>query len=156
MASKRRLRTLKISLESEVKLGLRSRLIKISLLLIVLIGIIEYAKIGLTMRDVTYTKEFIGVSPFSKGAGEVDSLPPEVLDIKNMSERNNLATFNLEFSSKYESTKILITTRTLEFLYPVRIDADSRFIFLIGDKPLLKSCKILDQLHQITLYECTN
>lgn len=146
----------KISLEDEVKLGLKSKLIKILLPLIVLIGIIEYAKIGLTMRDGTYTKKFISVSPFSKGAGEVDSLPPEVLDIKNMSERNNLSAFNLEFSSNYESTKLLITARALEFLYPVRIDVDSRFIFLIGDKPLLKNCKILDQLQQTKLYECTN
>jgi len=156
MASKRGLCTLKISLEDEVKLGLKSKLTKILLLLIVLIGIIEYAKIGLTMRDGTYTKKFIAVSPFSKGAGEVDSLPPEVLDMKSMSERNNLSKFNLEFSSNYEWDKLLITARALEFLYPVRIDVDSRFIFLIGDKPLLKSCKILDQFHQITLYECTN
>ena len=139
-----------------MKLGLKSRLIKIFLLLIVLIGIIEYGKIGLSLRDGTYTKEFIAVSPFSKGAGEVDSLPPEVLDIKNMSERNNLSTFNLEFSSKDESMKLFIIARALEFLYPVRIDVDSRYIFFIGGKPLLKSCKILDQLHQITLYECSN
>ncbi len=136
-----------------MKLGLKSRLIKIFLLLIVLIGIIEYAKIGLSLRDGTYTKEFIAVSPFSKGAGEVDSLPPELLDIKNMIERNNLSTISLQFSSKVESMKFF---SAVEFLYPVRIDADSRFIFLIGEQPLLKSCKILDQLHQITLYECTN
>ena len=153
MASKKRLRTLKISLEDEVKLSLKSRLIKIILLLIVLIGIIEYTKIGLSLRDGTYTKEFIAVSPFSKGAGEVDSLPPELLDIKNMIERNNLSTISLQFSSKDESMKFF---SAVEFLYPVRIDTDSRFIFLIGEQPLLKSCKILDQIHQIALYECTN
>jgi hypothetical protein len=125
-------------------------------LLIVLIGIVEYTKIGLSMRDQTYTKEFIDGSPFSKGAGEVDSLPPEIIDIKHMSERNNLSTFSLQFSSKDELYKIFIIARTLEFLYPVRIDADSRFIFFIGEQPLLKSCKILDQLHQIALHECTN
>ena len=153
MASKKRLRTLKISLEDEVKLSLKSRLIKIILLLIVLIGISEYTKIGLSLRDGTYTKEFIAVSPFSKGAGEVDSLPPELLDIKNMIERNNLSTISLQFSSKDESMKFF---SAVEFLYPVRIDTDSRFIFLIGEQPLLKSCKILDQIHQIALYECTN
>ena len=139
-----------------MKVNLKREPLKIFLILIVSIGIIEYTKIGLSLLDGTYTKEFIQVSPFSRGAGEVDSLPPEILDIKTMSERNNLKTFSFRFLSDDESMKLFIIARAVEFLYPARIDINSRFIFLIGKQQFLKGCRILDQLREITLYECAN
>lgn len=139
-----------------MKVNLKRGPLKIFLILIVSIGIIEYTKIGLSLLDGTYTKEFIQVSPFSRGAGEVDSLPPEILDIKTMSERNNLTTFSFRFSSDDESMKLFIIARAVEFLYPARIDINSRFIFLIGKQQFLKGCRTLDQLRDITLYECAN
>ena len=134
----------------------KNGLLKILLIVIIFIGVIEYTKIGLSLRDGTYTKKFINVSPFSKGAGEVDSLPPEILDIKTMGDRNNLTTFSLRFSSNDESIKLFIIARAIEFLYPARIDSNSRFIFVIGSQQFIKGCKTVDQLHEITLYECTN
>ena len=137
-----------------MKVSLKSTLLKTVTLLIALIGIIEYTKIGLSLVDGTYTKKFITVSPFSKGAGEVDSLPPDILDIRSIIERNNLMAFSLRFSSEDEGKILFITARTVEFLYPTRVDENSRFIILIGEQQLLNNCKIIDKLQKITLYEC--
>ena len=52
--------------------------------------------------------------------------------------------------------KLFIIARAIEFLYPARIDSNSRFIFLIGKQKFIKGCKTVDQLHEITLYECAN
>jgi hypothetical protein len=139
-----------------VRVGLKNGLLKTLLIVIIFTGLIEYTKIGLSLLDGTYTKKFINVSPFSKGAGEIDSLPPEILDIKTMGEKNNLTTFSLRFSSNDESMKLFITARAIEFLYPARIDSNSRFIFLIGKQQFIKGCKTVDQLHEITLYECAS
>ena len=139
-----------------MRASLKNGLLNTLLIVIIFIGIIEYTKIGLSLVDGTYTKKFINVSPFSKGAGEVDSLPPEILDIKIMGERNSLTTFSLRFSSNDESMKLFIIARAIEFLYPARIDSNSRFIFLIGKQKFIKGCKTVDQLHEITLYECAN
>jgi hypothetical protein len=137
-----------------MKVSLKSTLLKTVTLLIALIGIIEYTKIGLSLVDGTYTKKFITVSPFSKGAGEVDSLPPDILDIRSIIERNNLTAFSLRFSSEDEGKILFITARTIEFLYPTRVDEKSRFVILIGEQQLLNNCKIIDKLQKITLYEC--
>lgn len=139
-----------------MRASLKNGFLKTLLIVIIFIGVLEYAKIGLSLLDGTYTKKFINVSPFSKGAGEIDSLPPDILDIKTMVERNNLTTFSLRFSSSDESMKLFIIARAIEFLYPARIDPNSRFIFLIGKQQFIKVCKTVDQLHEITLYECAN
>lgn len=135
-------------------MNLKHILLKILIILISLIGIIEYTKISLSLVNGTYTKKFLSVSPFSKGAGEVDSLPPEVLDLRSLVEKNRLISFSLRFSSMDESKKLYITARSIEFLYPARIDEKSRFIILIGELPFLENCKIIDKLKNNTLYEC--
>lgn len=135
-------------------MNLKYILLKILIILISLIGIIEYTKISLSLVDGTYTKKFLSVSPFSKGAGEVDSLPPEVLDLRSLVERNRLISFSLRFSSMDESKKLFITARSVEFLYPARIDENSRFIIFIGELPFLENCKIIDKFKNNTLYEC--
>jgi len=134
--------------------NLKYILLKILIILISLIGIIEYTKISLSLVDGTYTKKFLSVSPFSKGAGEVDSLPPEVLDLRSLVEKNRLISFSLRFTSIDESKKLFITARSVEFLYPVRIDDNSRFIIFIGELPFLENCKIIDKFKNNTLYEC--
>lgn len=132
------------------------KLTKFLLFLIILVGLIEYIKIGRSLLDGTYTKKFINSSPFSKGAGEIDSLPTEILDIKTIIERNNLTVIRLEFSSIDEPLKVRLAARALEFLYPVKLNPKSQFVFLIGKQQSLDGCKNLDQLHDVNLFECVH
>lgn len=136
--------------------SLKRSLTKLALMLIVVVGITEYVKIGLSLINGTYTKAFIDVSPFSIGAGEKDSLPPEILEIKTIAMRNGLKTFSLHYPSYDESTKLFFRARALEFLYPIKIDVNSKYIFAIGEHEPLNACRAIDHLQVVTLYECTH
>jgi len=137
-----------------VKIDQRLRLKWLLVGLIILAGLIEYIKIGNALINEGTQKQFIRVSPFSKGAGEIDSLPPQVLDIKKLSDRNNISEFDLQFGAIDDSLQVLITARTLEFLYPKRISHRNNMVFLVGEDSKLKGCKEKDHLNEVGLYEC--
>ena len=88
-------------------------------------------------------------SPFAPGAGEIQSVPPLVLDVSRLAARHDLRQLCL---SKELLEKAGGSLR--EFLYPIRIVSDSDYIFALAheNRPD-RGCRA-DISGEIAFYDC--
>jgi len=90
-------------------------------------------------------------NPFAKSSGITYALKPNVIEIKNIIEKNKLKNFNL--SNNLSKDKYLYQ-RSIEFNYPIRINKSSKFIFINIEEKRPNSCKIIEIGHFTKLIEC--
>ena len=87
---------------------------------------------------------------FQKGTG-TRGIPPEVLHIKKILQRNTIQTFNLDVALKND---VLIYQRSVEYLYPIIFDVNSKYIFSKNTSLIRSGCIIIDNENGIGLYDC--
>ena len=129
---------------------IKSFSLKFIIALLFLAGTIEYFKIGKSLINSTITKSFINVSPFSIGAGDIDSVSADILHAKNLILKNSLKTFSL--GKSFDSDPYL-HQRIVEFAYPAKLTESNFFIDSINSK-LNASCKLVDKYMNVGLYDC--
>ena len=89
--------------------------------------------------------------PFKKSYGINYALEPNVIEINSIIKKNKLSSFNL--STKLLNDKYLYQ-RSVEFNYPIRINKNSKFIFLDKEEVYSNSCKIVETGNFTKLIEC--
>jgi hypothetical protein len=87
---------------------------------------------------------------FQKDTG-TRGIPAEVLSIKKILQRNTIQTFNLDVALKNDA---LIYQRSVEYLYPIIFDVDSKYTFSKNTSPIRSDCIIIDNENGIGLYDC--
>ena len=87
---------------------------------------------------------------FQKDTG-TRGIPSEVLNIKKILQRNTIQTFNLDVALKNNA---LIYQRSVEYLYPIIFDVDSKYTFSNNSSLIKSDCIIIDNENGIGLYDC--
>ncbi|CAM8459984.1 hypothetical protein MCETRE41_01133 [Candidatus Methylopumilus universalis] len=87
---------------------------------------------------------------FQKDTG-TRGIPSEVLNIKKILQRNTIQTFNLDVALKNDA---LIYQRSVEYLYPIIFDVDSKYTFSNNPSLIKSDCIIIDNENEIGLYDC--
>ena len=90
-------------------------------------------------------------NPFSKEAGINFALPGEAIEVKNIINNQKLKNFNL---SKEIKANIYIYQRIIEFNYPIRINSNSNYTFLLKEENIPNACKKLSNGNFVTLIKC--
>ena len=92
-------------------------------------------------------------SPFALGAGEVQSLPPMVLDMAKLASKHGILQFSLSKGLR-ERDHGTTMAHSVEFLYPIKMISDSGNIFaLVQEEMPAPGCR-MDTLGDIVLYDC--
>lgn len=89
---------------------------------------------------------------FKRGSGE-RVLPKEVIAMKNISNRHKDLDFRL---SKRLAIDPLVLQRSVEYLYPIRIDNSNHYIFGSKNDSDFLNCQIIDEQYEIAVYDCKN
>jgi len=90
---------------------------------------------------------------FSKDGGIVNALPPEAIDIKKTVRKLNIDQFNLSNTIIEDN---YLFQRIVEYNYPFRFNANSKFIFLLKNEEDLSLCKEIESSNYLKLFECSN
>tara|TARA_B100000287_G_C20560196_1_gene752127 strand:- start:589 stop:975 length:387 start_codon:yes stop_codon:yes gene_type:complete len=90
-------------------------------------------------------------NPFNKEAGVNFALPAEAIEVQNIINNKKLKSFNL--SDKIEKN-VYLFQRILEFNYPIRINKNSKFIFILKSEEIPNKCKNLERGNFLILMEC--
>lgn len=114
---------------------------RIILLLVLLLSSIELA-------HKFQLKLFL--SAFKENAGAKESIPHEVLDIKDLASIKNQ---HFRLCDEISNDPLLFQ-RTVEYLYPLRIDKASNLLFCTQQADNLDQCKKIESKGKIDLYEC--
>jgi len=89
--------------------------------------------------------------PFSKSSGVTHVLEPNVIEIKKIIKKNNLKNFNLSNNLLKDT---YLYQRSIEFNYPIRINKNSKYIFLSKEEEYLNSCIIVETGDFTKLIKC--
>ena len=124
---------------------------KVSWLLTITIcalAIILYANLGkFLVRDI-----FIKGNPFVAGAGNQESyLPAEVLAMKGLAIRVKVTDFKMSQLISSDASKY---QRAIEFLYPIRENAQSKFVFVMHEEQVSIGCTEIEREGKVILYYC--
>ena len=90
-------------------------------------------------------------NPFSSEAGINFALPAEAIEVKKIINNQKLKDFNL---SKEIKANIYIYQRIIEFNYPLRINNNSNYTFLLKEENIPNACKKLSNGNFVTLIKC--
>ena len=96
-------------------------------------------------------------NPFNKNSGIFYALDPAVIESNDILKKHKAIDFNLSESLKPEANSNKNTyfyQRSIEFNYPVRINNNSKFVFLHIDEDVLVNCKVLDIGKHLQLNQC--
>jgi len=80
-------------------------------------------------------------NPFSRDSGVNYALPPEVIEVRDIMIKHKMIDFNLSVNLKKNT---YLYQRIIEFNYPLRINENSEFIFLLKDEDIPNSCKLIE------------
>ena len=90
-------------------------------------------------------------NPFNKDAGINFALPAEAIEVQNIINNKKLKSFNLSIEIE---KNVYLFQRILEFNYPIRIDKNSKFIFILKSEEIPDKCKSLESGNFLILMEC--
>jgi hypothetical protein len=119
----------------------------------------------ISIVDPVFKKRFLLVNiraSFKNGYGEM-ALPKEVIAMKNISNRHkemhfrlskNLANVGNDGLPAKRLNDAFILQRSVEYLYPTRLDDSNRYIFASKKDPDFLSCQIIDEEYEIAVYDC--
>ena len=115
--------------------------------------------------DPAFKKEFLLADiteSFKSGYGQ-RALPQEVIAMKNISNRHqelhfrlsrNLANVGNNGVPAKRLNDAFILQRSVEYLYPTRLNASNRYIFASKKDPDFLNCQIIDEEYEIAVYDC--
>jgi len=112
------------------------------------LAIILYVNLGkFLVRDI-----FIKGNPFVAGAGNQESyLPAEVLAMQGLATRRKIVNFRMSELISSDASKY---QRAIEFLYPIRGNAQSKFLFAMHEEKVSIGCDELEREGTAILYYC--
>ena len=113
-----------------------------------LLAIILYVNLGkFLLRDI-----FIKENPFVVGAGEkVSYLPAEIISMKELATRAKVADFRVSKLINADGNRY---QRAFEFLYPIRVNSQSEFLFAMHEEKVSFGCVEIDRDGPVILYNC--
>ena len=120
------------------------RSISLVLSVVIIIEIVLYAQ-------STSVGLFLQGSPFTERLGETQSLRPEVVELKQLVLKHALPNLGLDQSF---ASDVELRDRANEFLYPLKIKKNSRFVASLNPSSFNSRCQLLDQSHYVSLYQC--
>ena len=117
---------------------------------IVLIIIIFLQLFYIVNKKIQFRFDTI-INSLNKDFGSHYVIPKEVLEIKKIILKKKFKDFNV--SKKYKENNYLYQ-RTIEFLYPVKINKNNKKIFHLPNDEIPYNCSILDKFKHIILIKC--
>lgn len=98
-------------------------------------------------QEIIVTDIFVS---FKKESG-ARTLPIQIQAMKKIVLRQSLSNVRLD-SHMYENS--LILQRAVEYLYPIRIDQKSTYVFTDQTSLVDQGCKLVDREDDIELFQC--
>ena len=113
-----------------------------------ILALILYVNLGkFLLRDI-----FIKESPFVVGAGEkVSYLPAEIISMKELATSAKVADFRVSNLINADGNRY---QRAFEFLYPIRVNSQSEFLFAMYEEKVSFGCVEIDRDGTVILYNC--
>ena len=84
--------------------------------------------------------------------GALQALPKEVLSLYVLAQRAKLDQFDLEGTLLSHP---LLNQRTVEFLYPVKLEPGARDLFVLEGEPISRDCKAVAKSGKVVHLECS-
>ena len=88
---------------------------------------------------------------FLKDFGSEYVMTSDILELKEITKNLKFEKFNI---SQKLRENIFFFQRSIEFLYPIKIDKKSENIFFSSKEKIPNSCNILNQYKHLTLAKC--
>ena len=88
---------------------------------------------------------------FLKDFGSEYVMTKDILELKEITNDLKLEKFNI---SEKLSENVFFFQRSIEFLYPIKIDKKSENIFFSSEEEIPNNCIILNQYKHLTLAKC--
>ena len=88
---------------------------------------------------------------FLKDFGSEYVMTSDILELKKITNDLKLEKFNI---SKKLTENVFFFQRSIEFLYPIKIDKKSENIFFSSEEEIPNNCNILNQYKYLTLAKC--
>ena len=113
-----------------------------------ILALILYVNLGkFLLRDI-----FIKENPFVVGAGEkVSYLPAEIISMKELATRAKVADFRVSKLINADGNRY---QRAFEFLYPIRVNSQSEFLFAMHEEKVSFGCVEIERDDRVILYNC--
>ena len=119
--------------------------IKILLILIIFLQLFYIANKRLDFKTEIFKKSFL------KDFGSEYVMTHDILELKKITKDLKLKKFNI---SEKLSKNVFFFQRSIEFLYPIKIDKNSKNIFFSSQEKIPSNCNILDQYKHLTFAKC--
>ena len=103
-----------------------------------------------------YFWEIFPSNPFAKGSGDAQiyAVYPSASSIKLLSKKFALSSVKLGDSIGRSSSEMYLREFLIEYLYPVKIDQGSKFVFETKSIDRSFDCSFEDSKNDISLYVC--
>ena len=88
---------------------------------------------------------------FLKDFGSEYVMTKDILELKKITNDLNLKKFNI---SKKLTENVFFFQRSIEFLYPIKIDKKSENIFFSSEEKIPNNCNILNQYKYLKYVKC--
>jgi len=116
--------------------------------IICILVLIVYRNLG----QFLLTDRFIRDSPFAAEVGYQEShLLDEIISMKKLSSSAKLTSFRMSSLLSSDEARY---QRVLEFLYPIRENSQSKFLFVMKEEKVHFSCEEMGQDSMVVLYYC--
>lgn len=90
---------------------------------------------------------------FSEHGGVLQGLPNEVVHVYVLAQRAGLDRFDVEGALLKHP---LLSQRTVEFLYPARLEPGSRDLFVLEGETISRDCRNVAKSGKVLQFECSN
>ena len=90
-------------------------------------------------------------NPFKKNSGIYYAVSSEVIESRDIIEKNQLKSFNL---SKKLKGNTYLYQRIIEFNYPLRLTESSKYIFYLNDEIIPDYCEVLEESKSLKITKC--
>jgi len=90
-------------------------------------------------------------NPFKKNSGIYYAVSSEVIESRDIIEKNQLKSFNL---SKKLKENTYLYQRIIEFNYPLRLTESSKYIFYLNDEIIPDYCEVLEASESLKITKC--
>ena len=115
---------------------------------ICIVVIILYRNLG----KFLLTDRLIKGSPFAAGVGYKEShIPDEVISMKSLALKAKLSEFRMTSLIKSDAARY---QRAFEFLYPIRENSKSEFLFAMNEESVGLGCVEIGRDGSVILYKC--
>ena len=90
-------------------------------------------------------------NPFHANSGIKYSISPEIIELKELLNKNNVKEFNL---SKKITKNTYLYQRSVEFAYPLKLNKASEYLFLFKYEDMPSTCKEIQTGKYLKLIMC--